>query len=324
MIKTSIGRCFVFFATMALAGCGSSEPPTESTLPTSSLADDETTSSFERQPISEEQTLLHAGLDRSYYLYIPENASELAPLVVVMHGYTSSATTIMQYSGMNALADEHGFAVVYPQGTQDQDGSPFFDVGYTFHQEAGVTVDDLGFLRSLTRHLQQTYALSTDHVFSTGMSNGGDMSYLLACQASDIFKAIAPVAGMMLESIRETCTPTRPIPVFEIHGTQDYVTYWDGDMNDEDGWGAYPDIDSMIRFWVTHNNLDQESIETLADKDPSDGSSVVFERYFSSSEESEVWLYRIEGGGHDWPGAWGNQDINASEVIWDFFRGYIQ
>ena len=129
---------------------------------------------------------------------------------------------------------------------------------------------------------------------------------------------------MMLESIRETCTPTRPIPVFEIHGTQDYVTYWDGDMNDEDGWGAYPDIDSMIRFWVTHNNLDQESIETLADKDPSDGSSVVFERYFSSSEESEVWLYRIEGGGHDWPGAWGNQDINASEAIWDFFRGYIQ
>ena len=149
---------------------------------------------------------------------------------------------------MNDVADEHGFVVAYPQGMRDASGYRFFNVGYDFHTGADARVDDVGFLRALVASLQESYSLSQTDVFSTGMSNGGDMSYLLACQASDVFKAIAPVAGMIMQSILDACSPQNVLPAFEIHGTDDDVTYWDGDMNNEDGWGAYPDVPTMMNF----------------------------------------------------------------------------
>ena len=149
------------------------------------------------------------------------------------------------------------------------------------------------------------------------------MSYMLACQASDVFKAIAPVAGMILQSIYETCSPENPMPVFEIHGTQDYVTYWEGDMDNEDGWGAYPDVPTMMNFWVDLNGLELSSVTDLEDSNPSDGSNIVFERYWSESKVNEVWLYKVVGGGHDWPGSSGNMDIHVSAEMWTFFSKFI-
>ena len=132
------------------------------------------------------------GQIREYYLYRPNSIQDNAPLVFVLHGYSGSAGGIMGYSGMNELAAEHGFAVCYPQGLSDEDGFNFWNVGYAFHENQ--TVDDVEFLSSLANYLQGEYGLSAENTFSTGMSNGGDMSYMLGCQASDIFKAIAPVA----------------------------------------------------------------------------------------------------------------------------------
>lgn len=278
---------------------------------------------FHREAFSGIQGFTHDGLERTYYLHVPLDLPAHAPLVSVMHGYSGSAESTMGYSGVNDLADEHGFAVFYPQGTDDSSGNAFFNVGYQFHQDNGMTVDDLGFIRALTAHLQQAHTLSTEHVFATGMSNGGDMSYLLACQASDIFKAIASVAGTMMQHIHASCAPAKPMPVFEIHGTRDDVTYYDGDMANADGWGAYLDIPAVIEFWVDLNNLDQYSATDLPDTDPSDGSRVVFERYQSETSVNEVWLYRVEEGGHNWPGVWGNRDIDAGQVIWTFFSQYV-
>jgi polyhydroxybutyrate depolymerase len=263
----------------------------------------------------------HDGLPRTFRIYLPEHLPEGAPLLFVFHGYTGSAETIESYSGMNAVADANGFAVCYPQGTLDAYDNAFFNVGYSFHE--GVNIDDLGFVRQLSAHLQYHLALSDTHVFSTGMSNGGDISYLLACQASDIFKAIAPVSGIMLESIKETCAPLGPMPVFEIHGTEDDVSFFDGDLEDSEGWGAYDSIPNTIDYWVTHNDLNRSEESPLPDTNTSDDSQVVFERYWSNASEAEVWLYRIEGGGHDWPGVWGNEDIAASEAVWQFLSQYI-
>mgnify|MGYP003729000181 FL=1 len=79
------------------------------------------------------------------------------------------------------------------------------------------------------------------------MSNGGEMSYMLACQANDIFKAIASVAGMIMEEIYNTCESIS-IPVFEIHGTQDDINWWDGDPNNIGGWGSYIGVLQVIDF----------------------------------------------------------------------------
>ena len=273
--------------------------------------------------ITERLTFTHDGTDRRYFLHVPENLPQNAPLLIVMHGYTGAAGNIMEYSGLNQVADENGFVVAYPQGLRDESGNRFFNVGYDFHQGEDAAVDDLGFIKALVANLQETYSLSNENVFATGMSNGGDMSYLLACQASDVFKAIAPVAGMILQWIYEACAPETPMPVFEIHGTDDFVTFWEGDMNNEDGWGAYPDVPTMMDFWVELNGLDQSETTDLADSNSSDGSQVVFERHWSESTVNEVWLYKVVGGGHDWPGASGNMDISASTDMWMFFSKFL-
>ena len=268
--------------------------------------------------VTEQRSMNHQDLERSYWLHIPENLPEAAPLMVVMHGYSDGAESMMDWSGLNALADEHGFVVVYPQGTRDDYNMAFFNVGYDFH--SNETVDDLDFIQVLISELQNEFQLSTEHVFATGLSNGGDMSYYLACEASDVIRAIAPVAGTMMTHIYESCTPNRPVPVFELHGTEDDVTLWNGDPSNEGGWGSYLDTPSIIQFWVDHNALEEMTSSQLEDSAPGDGSRVRFERYYSNSSSTEVWLYAVEGGGHDWPGVWGNMDIDSNTEIWRFFE----
>jgi len=259
---------------------------------------------------------------RQYYLHFPDSLTANAPLVFVLHGYSGSAVSIRDYSGMNQIANVNGFAVCYPQGTFDQWNNRFWNVGYSFHQNE--TDDDVRFLTALAQYLQNEYNLSSQKTFCTGMSNGGDMCYLLACQAPHIFKAVAPVAGCMMKWIYDSCNPSPPIPVFEIHGTHDSITYWDGDINNDQGWGAYMGVPATIDLWVQQNNCNQSVIDTLPNINPSDGSIVVHEKYFEGINNNEVWLYKIINGGHDWPGNWGNKDINASEEIWKFFNFAIE
>jgi polyhydroxybutyrate depolymerase len=155
------------------------------------------------------------------------------------------------------------------------------------------------------------------------MSNGGEMCYMLACQANDTFKAVAPVAGMILQDILDECQDSNPIPIFEIHGSEDNITPISGDPNNNDGWGAYPSIPFTINYFSEKNECSTLQTETLPDIDLSDGSYVVSEKHLNGINNNEVWYYEIIGGGHDWPGAWGNMDINAGEEAWLFFQKYI-
>jgi len=263
----------------------------------------------------------HEGINRQYIYYEPLGLNEQKPLVFVMHGFTGDASGIKNYSGMNQIADQYGFAVCYPRGTIDSGGNRFWNVGYAFHEDE--TVNDVGFLTELATYLQTNYDLNPDFTFATGMSNGGEMCYMLACQANDTFKAVAPVAGMILQDILDDCQDSTPIPIFEIHGSQDNVTPISGDPNNNDGWGAYPSIPFTINYFSEKNECSTLQTETLPDIDPSDGSYVVSEKHLNGINNNEVWYYEIIGGGHDWPGAWGNMDINAGEEAWLFFQKYI-
>ena len=263
----------------------------------------------------------HNGIDREYIYYEPVDLNEQAPLVFVMHGYTGDANSIKNYSDMNQFADQYGFAVCYPRGTTDGGGNRFWNVGYAFHQNQ--TVDDVGFLTELAQHLQLTHGLNPDYTFATGMSNGGEMCYMLACQSYNTFKAVAPVAGMILTDILNECADSPPIPMFEIHGSQDDVTPPSGDPNNNDGWGAYPSIPFTINYFSEKNECTTVVTETLPDTDFSDGSYVLSKKHLNGINNNEVWYYKVVGGGHDWPGAWGNMDINAGEEAWLFFQKYI-
>ena len=264
----------------------------------------------------------HDGLSREYYLYLPDSMEVDSPLLFVFHGYSGSASGIMNYSGLNQIADDNGFVVCYPQGLIDEWDYAFWNVGYDWHVDE--TVDDVGFSTSLAQYLQTEYNLSAQNTFSTGMSNGGDMSYLLACQASDVFRAIAPVAGCMMTWLYNSCAPVNPVPVFEIHGTDDDVTWWDGaDEINNDGYGPWESVDTTFNFWTQLNSCTEFIIDTLPDIDMSDGSYVVSHKNTNGLNNNEVWLYEVVNGGHDWPGVWGNMDISTSEEIWNFFENFI-
>ena len=293
---------------------------------------------FSLSLMSEHRTVIHEGIEREYIIHAPSNINQDSPLVFVIHGFTSSAETIMTYSGMNDIANREGFIVVYPQGTLGSDGNTFFNVGYDFHSDS--TVDDVSFIRYLLNTLTQEFNLKRQKAFATGMSNGGDMAYLLACTSSDLFAAVASVTGVMMKQTMDNCTLDYPVPIFEIHGTADDISFFDGDINNASGWGAYYGLPETIDFFVEKYQLAWKSEELILSKDQGASNDIFFERYWTDGNETEVWMYRIEGGGHIWPGAglkltwWNNpilryyfgsgeNEISASEAVWMFFRKYL-
>ena len=286
--------------------------------------------------VGEHRTIIHEGIEREYILHVPENLNNDSSIVFVIHGYTGSAEGIAAYSGMNSIAEREGFIAVYPQGTIDSYGNAFFNVSYGFNDES--TINDVSFIRELVKSISHEFNLKRKKAFATGMSNGGEMSYLLACTSSDLFKAVAPVAGVLMKGLKDSCELNSPVPVFEIHGTADKISLFEGDLNNEEGWGAYYDLPSTIDFFAERYQLVNKTVKQITSKESGADYDIFFERHWTNDLEEEVWMYRIEGGRHVWPGSkfkwWddplarlyfgsGNEDINASEEVWAFFKKYL-
>ena len=257
---------------------------------------------------------MHNGLNREYIYYAPANLPADATLVFVAHGYGGSAQDIMNYCGMNTIADQNSFAVCYPQGTIDSGGNNFWNVGYDFHP--GVTVDDVGYIVSLASYLQTTHQLSVANTFFTGMSNGGELCYLLACETSGVFRAFAPVAGTVFPNglSNNICTPSLPVPIFETHGRNDNVTEIEGDYNNSGGWGIYLSIDSIINFWVAQNSLTNLVVDTFPNLNNNNKITISY-KYSDPSTNNEVWLYTHKSG-HNWGD---DGDMVIEQEIWNFF-----
>ena len=262
-------------------------------------------------------TFPHDGLDRQYRIHIPDQVADTAALVLALHGYSGNNRDMMNNYGWMELADERGFVVAFPNGTQDQWNNRFWDVDYDFHQ--GLDIDDDGFLASLAVHLQQLHGLDPDRTFVTGFSNGAEMCFQLACRESETFVAFAPIIGMMMDTLFTNCDPAVARPILSVNGTEDDVTLFEGDMNNTGGWGAYRSIPETMAFWA--NILGTTSFERtyLPDTDPNDGSTVRLDVYSSLQHDRELWYYLVFGGDHDWPGKWGNMDIDATLEVWNFF-----
>lgn len=276
-----------------------------------------TLSAFTQQTIS--ATITHDSLQRSYILYVPANysAETTMPLVFNFHGYTSNATDQMWYGDFRPIADTAGFLIVHPQGTL-LDGKTHWNVG---GWTTASTVDDVGFTLALLDSLSDQYNIDPDRVYSTGMSNGGYMSFLLACQASDRFAAIASVTGSMTPETYSACNPQHPTPVLQIHGTADGTVPYTGAI-----WTR--SIDDVVAYWNNFNQCDSEALLTsYPDQQPNDGSTAEEFLYGNGENGVSTIHVKIDGGGHTWPGtafASGstNQDFSASERVWNFFAQY--
>jgi polyhydroxybutyrate depolymerase len=256
-------------------------------------------------------TITHDGLERSYIIYVPASYDPTIPsaLVLCFHGYSSSANTIWFYSGFNKIADTANFLVAYPQGTL-LEGVTHWNVGGWTNNS---TTDDIGFTNALLDSISADYSIDSTRVFATGMSNGGFMSFLLACQLSERIAAVASVTGSMTTETYNACDPQHPTPVLQIHGTSDGTVPYLGAS-----WTK--SISEVMDYWVDFNNTNTVATRaSIEDINKGDGSTAEKIRYAAGDSCSSVTHYKITDGDHDWPGAWGNLDINASALIWDFF-----
>ena len=260
-------------------------------------------------------TIMHDNIQREYFLYVPASydGTTAVPLVFCLHGYGSNASMNMTYTNFRGIADTAGFIVIHPQGTLLQGTSHWNVGGWTL----GSTVDDVGFIVHLLDSISNAYNINPSRVYSTGMSNGGYMSFLLACQASDRFAAVASVTGSMTPQTYNACNPTHPTPILQIHGDADATVPYGGDPL----WTK--SIDDVMSYWVNYNNCNSTpTVTTMPDINIGDNSTVEYYVFNGGDNGTTAEHFKVLGGDHDWPGVWGNMDINASSEVWKFFAKY--
>ena len=261
-------------------------------------------------------TLVVDGQLRQFMLDVPPDLKPGAALVLGFHGYTGSAEGFRADAGFTPLTAQYGFVAAYPQGTVDSRGNTFFNVGYEFHAESPV--DDVRFVRALTKRLVKDLDLDPEAVFSTGMSNGGDMSFFLASQAEPFVRSIAPVAGTMMLAGHEGFVPRKRLSILEVHGTADGITLWNGDLTNKDGWGAYYGIEQVMDLWTEGMALEQHRSAPVTGI-PSDEKQIVRHRWWTAADDTEVIFYEVIGGKHIWPDRLGRPGVSLAEEIWQFF-----
>ncbi len=257
------------------------------------------------------------GLTRQYSLYVPAsyNPQTASPLVLNLHGYTSSNWQQELYSNMNPIADTAGFLIVYPQGTTDASGNTFWNVGFF-----PSSIDDTGFLLALIDSISDNYNINQNRIYSTGMSNGGFMSYQLACESGRI-AAIASVTGSMTHQTFGDCAPQVPIPVMQVHGTADPTVPYAGNT-------LFLPVEDVVEYWVNINQCNPvPSVTNVPNTNILDGATAEHSLYSGGVNDATVEFYRIINGGHTWPGASITvgvtcMDFNASKEIWRFFSQY--
>jgi polyhydroxybutyrate depolymerase len=254
-------------------------------------------------------TIPHAGRDRVARVHVPASydPAKGIPVVLNFHGYTSNGRQQAAYSAMNAKADAAGFVAVHGEGVASS-----WNAGVCCGQAQNQSIDDVGFVNALLDELSSKLCVDTKRVFSTGLSNGGFLSYRLACENAGRIAAIAPVAGGMGVT---ACTPSRAVSVLHFHGTSDGVVPYGGSPA-----LGFPPVADTIAGWVARDQC------TGAERVSFENGDVRCTTRDACANGAEVTLCTITGGGHTWPGAIAvpslgptTQDIAATDALWDFF-----
>lgn len=258
------------------------------------------------------------GKTRTGVLFLPSSIRPGSPIVTCVHGYGGTANP--GHFDLDAVAEEKGFAVLYPQGLKDPSGHTGFFVGYPNQKNMGV--DDVKMLCKMTRFVQKKYNLDRDDAFLTGMSNGGDICYLASLEGQTTFKAMASVAGLAFTWFynKYALTNPHPLPFFEIHGTEDRVSEWTGDPEGKGGWGPYISVPLAVNYWVARNGCTIEKTDTVNSKNPESKHYVIRHFYSGGKSGCDVQLYEVVGAPH----CWHNGDIDTGEEIWKFFNKYVK
>jgi polyhydroxybutyrate depolymerase len=251
-------------------------------------------------------TMAFGGLNRSYRVHKPVGLAGPAPLVVMLHGAFGDGEQAESDYGWDPLADSAKFVVAYPDGV----GATWNGHGCCGKAER-ENIDDVRFITTMVGQISAGLPIDKSRVYAAGISNGGIMSYALACN-SDMFAAIGPDSATMLDA----CTAPHPTSVIHIHGTSDRLVPYTG------GQGAStvngPSIPDVNAFW---RNVDRCGPPDISTNAPITTSTA------ACADNRSVELITIAGGRHQWPGGTTflertsptSHALNATQIIWQFF-----
>ena len=273
---------------------------------------------------STEHHIVVDGRDRTYLVDLPPqyDSRQHYPLVLDFHGGGGSAASARTQSGFSALGAQVGAIVVYPAGS----GRLRDDRFLTWNTETccgyaqRARIDEARFVRALLDTLERTYAIDARRVFATGLSNGGMMAHLVGCRLSDRVAAIAVVSG----ELTVDCRPARPVSVLIIHGTADENLPYDGGAGRKalSPHEVHPVSYAVDRWRAVDQCRDSARVVVTG--------GVTHSTRTPCADGTAVELYRIEGGGHAWPGGQRMSRIldapstalDATRVAWDFFSSH--
>jgi polyhydroxybutyrate depolymerase len=268
------------------------------------------------------------GQKRCFWLYLPQTftLNEPLPIVFSFHGFSSSPYGQMTFSGWNHIADQEGFAVVYPQGS----GSPMrWDTIAAINSTEG---NDAVFFEAMLADLNTHLGVEPGSIFVTGFSNGGAMTLRLICELGDHINAAGTVAAPVPDSLA-SCLPEKMVPLMSFHGTADPVVPFNGQQ-------MYSELQDKTGMLRSHFNLlaflkwtriwaDIYQCAELSEiSSYGDGQISAYQR---CANGTELVIVVIEEGGHTWPGGENipfvgktSRDIDASKLLWSFFQTHFE
>ena len=274
-------------------------------------------------------SLRHKGRERPYLLHVPPGALVApVPLLLELHGRGIDPVSFDRWTGFRQLADRAGFVVALPSAV----GEIWNDGRYPELVRDGPR--DVAYLVAVIEDACTRLPIDVYRIYLVGMSNGATMAARLACEQAERIAAFAQVAGTAGVGVAADRRPACSVPILQIHGTRDDAAPYDGGnrrglrahLMIRNAAGPSVGVDEWAHFWVEANDAHVDPrIETL----PPD---TTVRRWRGTSAASDVVFYRVEGGGHTWPGnrqplprlLFGRTShaFDAAKVIWDFLAAH--
>lgn len=271
-----------------------------------------------------EDTLMIYGRNRFFKTHLPigYNANKKYPVVLVFHGGLGNPEAIEKQSGFSRKADEEGFIVVYPYGTGAFDKklltwNTWTCCGYADKKD----INDVDFIDALIKIIKNKFSIDEKRIYATGMSNGGMMCYLLACQLPEYFAAVAPVVATMFDTI--SCNPQNEVSLIIFNSINDEHIPYKGGIGEK----SLVDVEKLpvetsVNLWVKNYNC------YFMGKSES---KYFVRTNYKNNNGTEIVFYKMLSGGHSWPGGekirmFGDdpiKNVSATDLIWEFFK-YIK
>ena len=293
-------RFALAFGIVVTLGGGACAGPASQPAPSSAAAPSARPSEIASAPAE-----LVVGGDRPVTVHVPasNDASRPAPLVILLHGYTGSGDDIDAYFDLGPTADARGYVYAFPDGTIDSNGDRFWngtDACCDFDKSG---VDDVAYLTSVIADIRSALAIDPKRIALVGHSNGGFMSYRMACDRAELVAAIVSLAGATFADTAD-CAPSEAVSVVQIHGTADDVIRYEGSPPGSD-FGAYPGAETTAETWATYDGCGEASSQLGAKvdvdvllADGADPAETSVAEWSGCKSGAAVQLWTIPDGGH--------------------------